>query len=110
MAEKSTSTSSGGMKPEMQALLCWIFTPITSLIWMNEKDDLVRFHAKQSLYYGIFAIVMYVVTWLLAFTVILACLTFIWPFVDLGIRIYMAIKANKGEKTKLPVFGDMAEK
>jgi uncharacterized membrane protein len=108
--EKSTSTASSGMKPEMMALLSWIFAPITSLIWMNEKDDLVRFHAKQSLYYGIFAIVMYVLTWVLAFTIILACLSFIWPLVDLGVRIYMAIQANKGEKTKLPVIGDMAEK
>jgi uncharacterized membrane protein len=106
-AEKAPQSSASGMKKETQALLCWLLAPITGLIWMNESDEFVRFHAKQSLYFGIASIVIYAV---LTVTVILACLTFVWMFVDLGVRIYMAMQANKGMKTKLPVIGDMAEK
>jgi uncharacterized membrane protein len=53
------------------------------------------------------SIVVYVI---LTVTIVLACLAPIWMLVDLGVRIYMAIQANKGEMTKLPVIGDMASK
>lgn len=81
---------------------------------MNDEDKFVKFHAKQSLYWGIVSIVLWVVIVPLLSVITLGigaiCLFPLALIVDLGVRIYMAVQATKKEMTKLPVIGDMAEK
>ncbi len=112
-AEAKASKSSG-LDPKLAGALSWLFTPVTSVLFMvlddTKTDDYVQFHAKQSLYWFVVEIIGYVIASVLAFTVILACVGAFIPLVFLGVRIYGAYKAYQGEKVMLPVIGEMANK
>lgn len=110
MAEEqpTPSTGTGGVDPKLAALLCYLLSVVGGIIfYVISKDKFVRFHALQSIFLGIVFIVLDGIFW---FT------PFIWFFgwlVWLGfiaLSIIMMIKAYGGEKYKLPVIGDWAEK
>ncbi|MBN2100905.1 DUF4870 domain-containing protein [Candidatus Dojkabacteria bacterium] len=113
MAEK---TSSGGMDPKVAALLCWLFTPLSSLIFMlledTKSDEFIQFNAKESLYYGILQIILslgMIVTPIPIIGWLIGCLVGI---ANLGLtvgRIIVGIKAYNGEKVVLPVLGNMVK-
>jgi len=107
MAEATTASTASGSNTKINALLAWIFAPITSLIWMNEKDDFLKYHAKQSLAWSITAIVGHVLCGALMIVFIGMCLWPIWLLIDVGVRIYGAVKANNGEKWEVPVVGGL---
>lgn len=102
-----TAKKGTGMDPKTVALLCYIFTPLSSIIFMlTEKDtpnwEKVKFDVMQSLYAGIAMVVMYVV---LGWTVILACVPFIfWLYL-----LYVGIKSYQGQKVEIPVIGGMVK-
>lgn len=102
MAEAKSSGS--GLDPKVAALLCWLLAPITSVIFLlvDKDDKFVKFHALQSL---VWFFVAMVISSVLSFTIILACLFWV-PFI---VNIYAAIKAYNGEMWKLPVIGDWVE-
>lgn len=112
MAEKKEeSKSSSGMDPKLVALLCWIFAPITSIIFMlieeMKEDEFIQFNAKESLWYGIANFVLFafaIIPCLGAIIVLLGSIAFL-----IG-RIVIGIKAYNGEKVVLPIIGDMASK
>lgn len=106
MAEEVNTPKSGG-DTKTNAILAWLFTPITSLIWMNDKDEFLQYHAKQSLSWGLVAIFGYVVCFVTSFFLIGLCLWMIWPLVDLVVRVYGIVKANSGEKWEVPVVGGL---
>ena len=87
------SASSSGLDPKLAALLSWVFTPVSSIIFMvlddMKGDDFVQFHAKQSLYWFVVEMVLYfVVGALTAVSMgILSCIGVVLPFVVLGVRI-----------------------
>src|SRR4030042_1168348 len=115
MAE-TTPTKSSGMDPKLASLLAWIFAPITSVIFMvmddMKRDEFIQFNAKESLYFFVAEIIIYIIFGVLA-TIsfgILSCLLPILSLADLGIRIYVGVQAYNGKKTVLPVIGPMAEK
>jgi len=96
------------------ALLCWIFAPITSFIFMNDKDEFTKKVAKHSMYFGIFDVALQVVLWvlgtILAFVLVgLLCYVIagLWWLVSLTVRIMGAVKANKGELFEVPVISGM---
>lgn len=114
----ATTATSSGSNSKTNAILAWIFAPITSLIWMNDADDFLKHHAKQSLYWGVFAVIVYVagtilVTILAAITFglgsILGCLIPVFAIFDVVVRIMGAVKANQGEKWVVPVIGKMVK-
>ena len=109
MAEATTASTASGSNSKTNAILAWIFAPITSLIWMNEKDDFLKYHAKQSLAWGITAIIGHAVCFALSFVIVGMCLWPIWGLVDLGVRVYGLVKANNGEKWEVPVVGGMVK-
>jgi uncharacterized Tic20 family protein len=47
------------------AMLAWLFAPITSFIWKDDADAFVKEHARQSLYLGIANIAVFAVLFLL---------------------------------------------
>jgi uncharacterized membrane protein len=111
MAEtKATPAKGTGLDPKVTILLCWLLAPITSLIFMlmddTKKDPNILFNAKESLYYGIANIILFVF-------IIIPCIG--WIFVSLGSlaflvgRILIAVKAYNGEKVVLPLIGKWAE-
>jgi len=109
MAETTTpvaaKTTDGQAKTN--AMLAWIFAPITSIIWMNDENEFLKYHAKQSLSWSLVAIVGHVVFSMSMAVLIGFCLWPLWALLDLGVRIYGLMKANNGEKWEVPVVGGL---
>lgn len=77
-----------------------------------KKDDFLQFNAKESLYFFVAEIVIYIVVGILS-VVSLGIMSCLVPFIslaDLGVRIYVGIQAYNGKKIVLPVIGPMVEK
>ncbi len=111
------SQSSGTkLEPNVAGLLCYVLGWITGLVFflIEKDDDFVRFHAMQSIvFFGAVTVAMIVLD-------LLRMIPYIWPlFVALEsllglfafvMWIILMIKAYQGERLKLPIVGDMAEK
>ncbi len=117
-AGHATST---GLDPHLAGLLCYILGIITGLIFflIEKTNSVVRFHAAQSIVFGGAAILLWIV--LMIVGVILGAIS--WQLgnlfglltivVWLGLFIVwvvLLIKGYSGEKWKLPILGDMAER
>jgi uncharacterized membrane protein len=95
------------------ALLCYVLGWITGLIFylIEEKDEYVRFHAVQSIIiFGAITVVSIVFG-------ILFLVPFIGPILEgflwiasVALWIILMVKAYQGERFKLPIAGDLAEK
>jgi uncharacterized membrane protein len=124
-----TSKSSTGLDENVAALLSYVMTWVTGLIFFFiEKDSrLVRFHAVQAMLLGGSAIVLGIALWvvwailLIIVVQISDVLTMLLNlvFVLLMIAFYLGllvawimcmIKAYQKQYFKLPVFGNFAEK
>ncbi len=114
MAEEKKATSAKS-DVKTNAILAWLFAPITSLIWKDDKDEFLSYHAKQSLSWGIVAVIGHVALFVLG-TVLsvvfvgIFCLVILWPIwgvLDLVVRIVGLVKANNGEKWEVPVVGGL---
>jgi uncharacterized membrane protein len=94
--------SSTGLEENVAGLLCYVVGWITGLIFfLIEKDSkFVKFHAMQS-------IITFGACTILGFIPIVNWFIGIVAFV---LWILLMIKAYQGEKFKLPVIGDLAEK
>ena len=123
------SKSSTGLDENVAALLSYVMTWLTGLIFfVIEKDSrLVRFHAMQALLLGGVAIVVGIGLWIVSIffvlilgqvsgilgtlaSLITGLLVFVF-FVGLIIGWIMCmIKAYQGQYFKLPVLGNFAEK
>ena len=130
-----TSQKSGvGLEPNIAAALSYIW--IVGLIFfiMEKENRFIRFHALQSILYGVVWIVAVFVLAIVniiigvifgvvasaagdagAFVGMIVWLIsmFIWlvfPLVYLGTLILAAVKAYQGKTFKLPIIGNMAER
>jgi len=94
--------SSTGLEENIAGLLCYVAGWVTGLIFfLIEKDSkFVKFHAMQS-------IITFGACFILAFIPIVNWI--IWV-VALVLWILLMVKAYQGQKFKLPVIGDLAEK
>ena len=109
----STGGKGTGLEPNVAGLLCYLVGWITGLIFylIEEKDEFVRFHAMQSIIFfgavAVFSIVFGIlflvpfVGWIL-FTILWIGTIVLW--------ILLMVKAYQGERFKLPIAGDLAEK
>lgn len=121
MAESSSGGQSSGLSPNVASLLCYVCTFITGIVFLvieKENKD-VRFHAWQAIIFGAAAVVVQI-----AFSILGAILgaiasflgaifAVLSPIVWLAFFIFWIIamiKAYQGERYKLPLLGDMAEK
>ena len=92
------------------AALSYIFTPfvpIIALLLEDKKDNpYVRFHAVQSLVWGVFLGILIFVTIFGSFLIIGFCLV---PLVIIAglMTFYYAYKAYQGDEFKIPVITDM---
>lgn len=114
-------TTSTGLDPKLAGLLCYILSPITGLIFylVEKSHDVVRFHAAQSIVFGVASIVLWValaimeiilyqISWTLGnlfnlFTLLVGLGLFI-------VWVVLLVKGYSGERWKLPVLGDMADR
>lgn len=103
-----------GLDPKVVILLCWIFGPLSSIIFIaTEKSDRrIKFHAWESLFWTIAMIaVSFVLIPILAVVTLGfgTCLYLITPLMFV-VNIVAIVKAYNGEDWKLPVIGDLADK
>ena len=117
----SASQSSTGLDPKLAGLLCYILGIITGLIFflIEKSNDVVRFHAAQSILFSGSMIVLWILLTILSFVVIQISLSLATIFslltMLLGLAVFvlwvvLLIKGYSGQKWKLPVIGDMAER
>lgn len=109
-AKASGKKTSLGMEENVEALLCYLAGWITGLVFflLEKESKFVKFHAMQSIVtflvltlLGFFAGAIPFIGWMIAIL--------IWPL-NLILWILLMVKAYQGEKFKLPVIGDFAEK
>ena len=101
--------TSTGLAPNVAALLCYLGTFITGIIFLVlEKDNrFVRFHAMQSIItFGSLT----VLSMIFGFMPLLWILMPILGILQLILWVILMVKAYQGELFKLPMIGDIAEK
>jgi uncharacterized membrane protein len=117
----STST---GLNARTEALLSYLFGWVSGLVFfvIERKNKYVRFHAMQSfLYFGSLAIILGILKLLGAilgsifligglFSILFGFLFFVVGFVVVVSWLYLMLQAYRGKKTKIPFFGDFAER
>lgn len=116
----SSASGGTGLAENVAGLLCYIAGWITGLIFiLIDKRPFVRFHAAQSLVLFGSIVVAYIVLGMLSAASIFGGLMvtvfsfLIWGVLGIGsfvLWIFCMIKAYGGERFKLPVVGDIAEK
>ena len=129
-----TSSSGSGLDPKIAAALSYIWIVGLIFFFIEKENRFVRFHALQSIIFGIANSVIMVVLAVLAIILTFAfgiggaivggglgvivhlLVWVIWLiFWLIGLvmligLIFAALKAYQGQKFKLPIIGDMAEK
>src|SRR5262245_41368543 len=91
------------------------------LIFIEKDNKFVRFHALQSVLFGVAMFVIFFVLWFIVGIMTIAIgsgmlatlFGLLMMLVGLGIFaviLFLAYKAYQGETFKLPVFGDLANK
>jgi uncharacterized membrane protein len=118
----ATPVQSAGMTNNMAAALCYLLGLITGILFLvlepYNKDKTIRFHAFQSIFFNvaviIFDILVSIVVRILIGIPFLGWLALlVWPIIGLCfflMWLFLMFKAYNGEKFKLPVIGDLAEK
>ena len=108
--EKKSST---GLDSNIGGLLSYVLGWITGLIFflIEEKDEFVRFHAMQSLIvFGAFTVLSIVLGILFMVPYIGPILGAFFWIASLVLWIILMVKAYQGERYKLPIAGNLAEK
>ncbi len=98
--------SSTGLNENIAGLLCYLLGWITGLVFfLIEKDSkFVKFHALQSILMSIALIVV---------SIVLSFIPVVGNYISLLfliLWIFMMFKAFQGQKFKLPIIGDIADK
>jgi uncharacterized membrane protein len=109
MTTNDLGKTSTGIQANVAALLCYVLGWVSGLIFflIEKENKFVRFHAVQSMVvFGAATILSIVLT----VTVVGIALVPILGLLELILWIVLMIKAYQGEKFKLPVAGDLAEK
>ncbi|MFZ3382948.1 MAG: DUF4870 domain-containing protein [Candidatus Methanoperedens sp.] len=99
-----------GIDENIEGLLCYFLGFITGILFLVlEKDNkFVRFHAMQSIVISVVFIVISVIIGMIP--IIGWVLSPLIGLVGLILWLLLMFKAYKGEKYKLPIAGDFAEK
>jgi uncharacterized membrane protein len=113
----SVVPAGSGLADNVAGMLAY-FTIIPAIIFLllepYNKSRFVRFHAWQSIFFGLAWWVLWIGLRIIVHLPLLGFLTLLaWPLVGLGgliLWIMLVIKANQGQMFKLPVIGDLAEK
>lgn len=113
----AASSTGSGLADNVAGMLAYV-TIIPAIVFLvlepYNKNRFIRFHSFQSIFFSVAWTVLWIGLNIVAHIPILGWLTIlIWPLVGLAgliIWIILLLKANQGQKFKLPVIGDMADK
>lgn len=108
-----TKATESGLDQNVAALLSYVLGWITGLVFflIEKENEYVRFHAMQSIVVfgaiSIVSIILSVLSWATYFFAVISWL--VWA-ASVVIWIVCMVKAYQGERFKLPLAGDIAEK
>lgn len=108
--QEGLGSTDTGIKPNVEALLCYLLWFVSGLIFylIERNNKFVRFHAIQSM--AVFGAI-FVAWWIVGFVPIIgAVVSGLLLLLGVVLWIVLMVKAFQGEKFKLPVAGDVAEK
>lgn len=132
-ASAPTAAPTSASDSKTNAILAWIFAPITSFVWKDSPDAFVRQHARESLNFGIANLVILVALWIVSFIYniiignllyssftlfglasLLSCVwSLLWLVFWVGsvvIRIMGVMKANNGQTWEVPYISKIMSK
>ena len=110
MENKDLGKTTTGIQPNVAALLTYILGWVSGLVFflIEKENKFVRFHAMQSIVvFGALSILTIALGVVPGVGIMLAPIVYI---VELIVWVILMVKAYQGEKFKLPVAGDVAEK
>lgn len=99
-----------GINENIEGVLCYILGFITGILFLLlEKDNkFVRFHAMQSI---VTFLPLFVIAFVIGIIPIIGwAISMLIGLLELVLWILLMVKAYQGEKYKLPIAGDFAEK
>jgi uncharacterized membrane protein len=102
--------TSVGLEENVAGLLCYVLGWVSGIVFLiiEPKNKFVRYHAIQSIIvFGAINIVILIFSWIPIAGVVISTLLGILAFI---LWIVLMVKAYRGNKYKLPVSGNMAEK
>ncbi|MGH7572684.1 MAG: DUF4870 domain-containing protein [Gemmatimonadota bacterium] len=113
--------TSTGLDPQLASLLCYILSPLTGIVFflIEKANSVVRFHAAQSIVFGVAAIILWIAIAILSYLFyqiawsLGSLFTLLQTLVGIGLFVLwvvLLIKGYSGQRWKLPVIGDMAER
>lgn len=118
-----TTAPAAGMAENVASVVCYVLGFITGIIFLvlapYNHNKVIRFHAFQSIFLSVAWIAIVIAEQIVngAVTLIswrlLALLAMVWTVVGLGflvLWVVLMVKAYQGQRWKLPVIGDLAEK
>ncbi|MEN4010890.1 MAG: DUF4870 domain-containing protein [Chloroflexota bacterium] len=107
MSEMPASPDGVTSDDRLWALLSYLLTPLIPIIILLMEDKksrpYIKAHFMQALVLGIALIIFNTI---MAFIPIINCIS---PLVTLGLLIWLAVRANKGEYISLPVITDFVK-
>jgi uncharacterized membrane protein len=122
-AAPAAAPSAAGMSENVAGLLCYIFGFITGIIFLAlapyNQNKFVRFHAFQSIFLSVAWIGVVIAERIVSAVLLSISLALfglvavVWMLVALGflaLWIVLLMKAYNGQRWKLPIIGDLAEK
>lgn len=122
MNEYSSSAETTGMDPKLAGLLAYLVPPITGIIFflIEKKEAVVRWHAAQSIVFGIVWVVLWVVFTVLSMLlstvipIIGTVLSFLlWVVLAIGgfiLWILCLIKGYSGQMWRMPFLATYADR
>lgn len=109
-AMTTPAASSNAQNSRTLAAVAYVLTFITGIIiyLVAQKDDkYARWHAIQAIGFGLFALVVGIIVGMIPF---MGFLGWVWNVAVIVGIVVLAIKAYQGERFRLPVIADMADK
>jgi len=108
----SSGSGDTGLDPKVASLLAYLLGIVGGIIFYSiSKDSYVKFHAMQSILLSVAIAIFYAIIFVISIPFsFLFFLDWILYLAVLALWILMMMKAYGGERYKLPVIGDMAEK
>jgi uncharacterized membrane protein len=122
-ASPAAAPATSGMTENVAGLLCYIFGFITGIIFLAlapyNQNKFVRFHAFQSIFLSVAWIGILIVERIVSAVflsisfALFGLLAVVWMLIALcflALWIVLLMKAYNGQRWKLPIIGDLAEK
>lgn len=109
MGDNNTKTTLG-LPENIEAVLCYMFGWLAGALFLilEKQNSFVRFHAMQSLATFLSLFILSMIAKFIPFVGVLLAIL-IAP-VSILLWLFLMYKAYLGEKYKLPIIGDWAEK